>query len=483
MKFADIAKRTLACFLALIMLFSFASCAPSAPDNGENSQEGENSGNEEEETPLYTEEELAKFAEYAVRNAERALVISQATIDMYVDSTYKRTSVVKLAESCSISRTGKKSATGTASVWHYTSFMAMASRMLAITEGSDQSYYAKLYPNIYSSIKYYEGKGSVTTYNGTSSVSMYAVNRASSEGGANISGVLAVYDDQMWIIREMIYVYNLTGQEKFLEEAVRLTDICLDGWDTTEDGKGNEIGGICWGPGYSTKHTCSNAPIIVALVDLYDIYTALGDSEKAAYYLEWAEKVYAFCIKYFMMSNGIYGDLVGSSRVEEGSGKNKHYVTTSQSTGLDQSAYTYNTGAMIAGGAALYRATGEQKYYTQTRKSVRNVTKFFANSNVVDGYDLWPTGRIWFDLILLEGVLEFYDSDPEDCIKVINSFQNWLDYGYDNYLDDGFLPNNFLKGWDTKNEKDTSKDVMDQTSCATIYAELSDFYARISSGN
>ena len=470
-------SRITAALLAAVMLASFTACAVTDSGvKGEDTVTTPTQQREENKSP-YTDEEIAMYNGYAEDYAKRADVISKATVDNYVDSRlYKRQNTVSLSEVVNITKSGKLTPSGSASVWHYTSFMAMVSRMMAVSESD---YYAQLYPDVYTSIKYYEGTTSIITYNGTSQNSMYAVHRASEPGKANIAGVEAVYDDQMWIIRELIYVYNLTGNEDYLEEAVRLTGVCLDGWDTTKDAKGEEIGGICWGPGYQTKHTCSNAPLIVALVDLHDIYEAKGDGEKAEYYLNWAEKVYNFCIKYFLMGNGIYGDLVGSSRELEGSGKKRHYVTTSQSTGLDTSAYTYNTGAMIAGGAALYRVTGEEKYYKQTKKSVKAVTNFFTDAKVLDGYRLWPTGRIWFNLILLEGVLEFYDADPKDCMEVIETFRASLDYGYDNYLQDGFLPNNFLKGWDSKNTKDSAKDVMDQTSCATMYAELSAFYARL----
>ena len=462
-------KKIISLLLAMITLFGLAACTPSGKNQDTTTDQPENPS-------MYTDEEKARFLEYASRNAERADTMAKAAVNVFVNkSQYEKNGMVDLAIECTIMGSIIKGG-GTSTVWEYTSFLAMTSRLQAVT-GDD--YYDELYKNAYSTLAYYKGKGSVTTYNGTSTQSMYAVNRAERKNTANITGIAAVYDDQMWIIRELIYAYRLTGKTKYLEEAVSLTDVCLDGWDTTLDKDGNEIGGICWGPGYQTKHTCSNAPIIVALVDLYEIYTELGDNDKAGEYLEWAKKVFDFCQKYFIKSDATYGDLVGSSRKEEGSGKDRHYVTTSQSTNLDQTAYTYNTGAMISGAAALYRATGEDKYFNAAQKSVRAAKRVFGDTGALEGYTLWGlSNRKWFNLILLEGFIEFYEFDPEECLEIINSFQDMLDYSYDNYLKKGFLPYNLLKGW-TKNSEDTNKNIMEQTSVATMFAELSEFYAGI----
>ena len=464
-------KRIISLLLATVTLFGLAACAPS--DKKQNST---TEPPPEEAPNTYTDEEKAIFLEYASRNVERADTMAKAAVDVFVNKAqYEKNGMVDLAIDCTISGS-KIIGGGTSTVWEYTSFLAMTSRLQSIT-GDD--YYDELYKNAYSTLAYYKGKGAVTTYNGTSNQYMYAVNRADRKNTANITGIAAVYDDQMWIIRELIYAYRLTGNSKYLDEAVSLTDVCLDGWDTTKDKDGNEIGGICWGPGYQTKHTCSNAPIIVALVDLYEIYTELGDNDTAEEYLEWAKKVFDFCQKYFIKYDATYGDLVGSSRKEEGSGSERHYVTTSQSTNLDQTAYTYNTGAMISGAAALYRATGEEKYFNAAKKSVKAAKKVFGDTRALEGYTLWGlSNRKWFNLILLEGFIEFYEFDPEECLEIITSFQDMLDYSYDNYLKKGFLPYNLLKGW-TKNSEDTNKNIMEQTSVATMFAELSEFYAGI----
>ena len=66
------------------------------------------------------------------------------------------------------------------------------------------------------------------------------MNRSSGDmGTADVSGIMNVYDDQMWLIRELLNAYRLTGDEKFLTEAEYLTGYVLDGWDSTLDDNGS----------------------------------------------------------------------------------------------------------------------------------------------------------------------------------------------------------------------------------------------------
>ncbi len=468
-------KSLVSALLALSMLLAFAACT------AEDDPKVTTTKNNTKDEFKLSDEQISLFQGYASQNALRAKEMTDATISAYMDDmTYKRLNTVLVADKCTVSndqQTFKRK--DVCSVWGYTAFMAMISHMMPISDSANQSYYNTLYKASYDSLDYYEGTGSVMTYKEVTNCSLYAVNRAMSKGTANISGINAVYDDQMWLIREMIYVYKLTGEQAYFDEAIRLTDICLDGWDVTKDEKGNEIGGICWGPGYSSKHTCSNAPMILPLVQLSELYKEKGDQEKADYYLNWAVKVYDFCVKYFAHGQ-VYGDLVGSERKTEGSGKNAHYVTTAQSNILDTSTYTYNTGTMISGAAALYRATGDIKYQRVAVRNARGAITHFTDKKILDGYSLWPIdAQHWFNLIMLEGYIELYSVDPDVALKGIETFQKTLDYGYEHYNSKGFLPANYLTGWNMSNNKDKEKLLMDQTAAAQMFAMLSAFYSQI----
>ncbi len=416
----------------------------------------------------------AANAELSARCAERALTLGKNVIDKYLlKSKYENSRDVIFAEKLN-TKNGIK--TGTSSVWHYTSAIAMTGALAKISGGEDKQYFTDLYADSVASLQFYSGTAKTITYNGTPELTMYAVDRAAKAGKADITGIKAVYDDQMWIVRDLVRAFDRTGDGKYLDEAIRLADVCIGGWDTTKKSNGNEYGGIPWGPGYSTKHTCSNAPLIAPLVRIYEILNEKG-ADNAKYYLDWAEKIYKFCLR-FENDDGTFGDLVGSERKTVTEDGVTRYVTTTQSAGIDHSAYTYNTGTMISGGAALYRATGLEEYKNSAAKWAKASYRVFTKKGPNGEREYTSKSTLWFNLILLEGFLELAPYDSA-CGQYIDTFLTSLDYAYDNHLNKyGLLPRDYLAGWDMKNGDDVSTSIMDQAADAEIYALMSEYYGK-----
>jgi Predicted glycosyl hydrolase len=459
---------------AAILLPSILSCAA---QNGETTMTDTSASTAEQTSAANTSaaETTASAAnsnaDTAVYCAERAVELGKNIIDKYMlASKFEKSREVYFVERVSMSNGHK---VGLSSVWHYTSAMAMIGSLAAITGGDDSKYFSDLYSATFDSLQFYSGTAPITTYNGTPTLTMYAVDRAKTAGSADISGVKAVYDDQMWIVRDLVKAYDRTGEQKYLNEAIRLADLCIGGWDTSLKSGGSEYGGIPWGPGYSSKHTCSNAPLIEPLVRIYEILTEKGDTG-AKNYLDWADKIYKFCLR-FQKDDGTFGDMVGCDRKTVTENGVTKYVTTSQSSIIDQSAYSYNTGAMISGGAALYRVIGLEQYKNRAIEWASSAYRVFTKT--VDGQkEYTSTSTLWFNLILLEGFLDLaqYDSN---CDKYIKTYLTSLDYAYENNLKDGLLPRDWLSGWNTESEDDKNTSIMDQDSAAEIYALLSEYYS------
>ncbi len=407
------------------------------------------------------------------RTAARADQLARATLDLFIDKEiYDFDGEIYMYDTY---KPWGKDIEGNASVWHYTSVVAMASRLYGITEGDNKSFYEKWVEDLWCEMDWYKGKGLITSYNTTQVRTMYAVNRANLKGKANISGINAVYDDQMWILKELIYTYQRTGNEEYLKMAEELTETCLDGWDTSKNPEtGAEFGGITWGPGYASKHTCSNAPMISPLVEIYDIYKAKGDSKKAEYYLDWAEKIYDFCYATFRNSNNLYGDLIGT---DYGFNMKTGLKETVSHGSLDVTEYTYNTGTMIQGGAKLYGATGKKEYLEQAQVSAEASELIFGLKDEATGLNEYvTTSTLWFNLELLLGYIDLAKVDDSEYAPVtksyVDNFRKTLDYAYDNYYVDGVLPRNLIKGWTYGNTFDKEKNVMDSAAAAEMNAML-----------
>lgn len=394
-----------------------------------------------------------------------------------------------------------------ASIWMYTSAIEAVNAILHGLEAQKEhgnatlhdehfNRYTELLSDLYENADYYLGMFELVSYTQTKEWSIYGVNRGAGKGSANVEGIENVYDDQMWLIRELLESYRLTGNTAYLEKAEYLTDYVLDGWDTTRDADGEEIGGIPWGPGYVTKHACSNGPMVSPLVWLHELYKDKSDEithryidatdkhtrkteqvKKSDYYLDFAKKIYAWQKEHLLRSDGVYDDMMGGCT--PGSPETETVDGTTYRKGITcrdrvGPAITYNSGTMLSGAADLFRATGDNSYLTDAKKLSDDSFQYFARlGETQPGYYTYDISgfRNWFNGVLMRGYVDVY---PEygTVADYINTFQKNLDYGYENFLYEGFLPTNLLVGWSRDNGNNRTEGMFN-FAFAAEYAVLS----------
>jgi hypothetical protein len=378
------------------------------------------------------------------------------------------------------------------SIWMYTSAIEAVNAILHALEAQKEhgdatlhtehfNRYSELLHKLYDNADYYLGTFQLVSYTQTREWSVYGVNRGGSKGSAQVAGIENVYDDQMWLVRELLEAYKLTGNEQYLEKAEYLTEYVLDGWDCTRDANGAELGGIPWGPGYVTKHACSNGPMVSPLVWLHELYKEKNDEvtyryidaadkqtrvatpvKKSDYYLDFARKIYAWQKNQLLRADGVYDDMrggcsPGSPQTETVNGSLYRKGTTCQDR--VGPAITYNSGSMLSGGADLYRATGDNIYLEDAKKLSDASFQYFAKlGQTKAGYYTYDISgfRNWFNGVLMRGYVDAYPAYGT-VAGYIDSFQKNLDYGYDNFLYEGFLPTNLLVGWNRDNGKNNTE--------------------------
>lgn len=413
------------------------------------------------------------------QNLERAISIIETAISDYsADGT--------MALSMKYNPFTKQRSSNLVSIWEYTSTLeAVSASMNAMTALKDAGYsslydekfstFRSLLEKLHDGMQYYKGTFTLTSYTGTNSWSPYGVNRGSAPGTAGVDGILNVYDDQMWIIREFINSYRATGDKKYLDEAEYLASYVLDGWDCTLDSNGNENGGITWGPGYVTKHTCSNGPMISPLVWLSELYKGKTDQithgivnadktrgtkteSKETYYREMAAKIYKWQKERLLRPDGVYDDLMGGYYTGDGQPEYEtvggvRYRKNTDVPKREGPAWTYNSGTPLSGAIDLYRVTSDASYLADAKALTDASFSYFAKYGASrEGYYSYSVDNVWFHDVLLRGYLvasEYYDK-AHVCVK---SFQDNLDFGWDNYLKDGMLPISLLAGWSKDNTK------------------------------
>jgi hypothetical protein len=399
-----------------------------------------------------------------------------------------------------------------ASIWMYTSSIEAVNAVLhalkeqkanGLTTLYDAHFdrYVKQLADLYDKAEYYKGTYTLTSYTQTRDWTVYAVDRASTKGAADVTGVLNVYDDQMWLVRELIHSYQATGNADYLEQAEYLTAYVLDGWDCTLDANGNQNGGITWGPGYTTKHACSNGPIISPLVWLHEIYKDKSDAityrmiapdnsrveataPKSDFYLTMAKMVYAWQKGYLLdASTGVYADMLGgcgnNCSVSYETIDGVSYRKNTPLTKAEGTAYSYNSGTMLSGAADLLRATNESDYLTDLRfLTESSFAKFATLGYLKPGYYMMSEAvefGLWFDCVLMRGYADASKacSEADTCLK---AFQDNLDYGYTNYLYQHTLPSSLLLGWSRLDEYN-QVEALSAFAFATEYAVLAGLQA------
>jgi predicted alpha-1,6-mannanase (GH76 family) len=393
------------------------------------------------------------------------------------------------------------------SIWMYTSAIEAVNAILhALKAQKDHgnaalydehfSKYSDLLFKLYDNADYYLGTFQLISYTQTKQWSVYGVNRGGSKGSAQVSGIENVYDDQMWLIRELLEAYKITGNTVYLQKAEYLTEYVLDGWDATRNADGTERGGIPWGPAYVTKHACSNGPMVSPLVWLHELYKDKSDEvtyrfidqadkqtrlstqvKKSDYYLDFAKKIYAWQKNALLRADGVYDDMrggcsPGSPQTETVNGTVYRRGQTCQDR--VGPAITYNSGSMLSGGADLYRVTGDNAYLEDVKKLSDASFQYFAKLGQTkpEYYTYDISGfRNWFNGVLMRG---YVDAHPAygTAANYIDSFQKNLDHGYDNFLYKGFLPTNLLVGWSRDNGNNNTEGMFN-FAFAAEYAVLS----------
>lgn len=466
----------------LIALFFITAACSCSKQNGDSSGQGDN-------TPDLKEQNLLR----AMELVDNAIVHYFNESDMAMSRYYNPYTDAKSSE--------------IGSIWMYTSSIEAVNAVMKALNAAKEAGDASLYNQHYEKYKalmaklvdkmaYYKGTFTLQSFTQTREWSVYAVNRASAPGGADVAGVMNVYDDQMWLVRELIEAYELTGNKSYFDEAEYLAEYVLDGWDCTlKDGK--ERGGITWGPGYYSKHSCSNGPMVSPCVWLAEHYKGKDDTttwryiaedgrtrtsetmKKYDYYLMFAKKIYHWQKENLLYKDsGVYADnlngpvIGGNIQYEEIDGQ--YYRKPSDLNDFCGPAISYNSGTMLSGAADLYRVTGEKVYFDDMKALTDNSFRYFAKlgetkpglyTYAINGFNNWFNG------VLMRGYVDVYPF-YNGAAEPVDSFQMNLDYAYENYIYEGLLPHSLLVGWNTDRSKNNVEGMF-EFAFAAEYALLS----------
>ena len=184
------------------------------------------------------------------------------------------------------------------------------------------------------------------------------------------------YDDNVWIGLDFIDLYRATKRKKYLKRALQVWEFIMSGSDSVLGG------GIYWcEQKKQSKNTCSNAPGAVMALKLYRATKQQPYLEKAVELYEWTRR------NLYDEKECLYSDNINLKGRVSGA------------------KYSYNTGQMLQAAVLLYEMTGKEHYLLDADTLAEACAARFMQKKE-DGYCL-KLDNIWFDAILLRGILEY----------------------------------------------------------------------------
>jgi len=349
--------------------------------------------------------------------------------------------------------------TRTATCWEYIGLLSLTYKLAL----EDESYLPKLDAAM-EGLRHYRRKHADGSFAG------YAVNwnaRKDAPASEDIA-----YDDNMWLGRDFVGLYELTGDANYLALAIEVADwliaeayVDLPQAIFAQRGlpvKPEPVGSFYWSYGKDALHTCSTGPAAQFLAALYRV-----SGEQV--YLDYAKSTYNF-LSYLENNDGVFHDLLRFDKDAQNNitGIREH----------DRAVYAYNSGSPITAAMELYRITGDDEYLQDAKHWAAAADAYFARASAADGVKQYPSGdaKVWFNLILLNGYVALAPYAAETDAYIEN-MRGSINYAYDHYRSKGFmglneniLPTDWIGGFPKDGQYNPV--ALDVSAAAEIYATL-----------
>lgn len=206
------------------------------------------------------------------------------------------------------------------------------------------------------------------------------------------------YDDEEWMGLALLRAYTLSGDERYLLAAQRLWDDIQRGWN---DAYG---GGISWRKSQRDyKNAPANGPAAILAARFYLI---TGDEA----HLEWSRRIYAWLKEHLVDPNtGLVWD--GINRTGDGA--------------IDKGwLFTYNQGTFVGAAVELWRATGDEAYLVDARRTAEAAITRLVDLNGILVEDGQGDGGL-FKGILVRYLVELYKVERDE--RILASLQKNAD--------------------------------------------------------
>ena len=258
------------------------------------------------------------------------------------------------------------------------------------------------------------------------------------------------FDDNIWVGIDMVDLYMLTNETKYLDRAKLVWNFILTGTDEIMGG------GVYWKEGLNSKHTCSTAPAAVLAAKLYEV-------TQEPNYLQSAKDLYAWCKETLQdPSDYLYWD---NARLSDENDPNSAIV-------IAKEKYSYNAGQPMQAASLLYKITHEAQYLTDAQNIAGAAyNKWFIpfNSAVLgESFQILEPGHVWFQAIMFRGFIELYKINNDRTY--VTAYEKTLTHAW---LSDCRNPGTHLLNGDFRGgTAQTSWEILHEGACVEMLARL-----------
>lgn len=215
------------------------------------------------------------------------------------------------------------------------------------------------------------------------------------------------FDDNAIIGIELVEAYELLKDPKYLERCAQIVKFYKAGIDNT-------MGRALWwcesninqpGNDSSNKPACANGFATWFLMRYYEVCPEAEKTEVLA------------------LAKDLYQWLYDNLRDP---GDNLYWNSKGADGSINTTKWTYNSGAMIAGGVRLYEATGDTRYLNEAKATAKSSYDYYVRSR--NGIPLcYPTNDPWFTIQMIKSYVELESYDKSFVAKAMEVFIANLD--------------------------------------------------------
>ena len=200
------------------------------------------------------------------------------------------------------------------------------------------------------------------------------------------------YDDIGWYANAWIRAYDVTGDPKFLNEAIAIFNTMTNGWDTTCGG------GLWWNTSDNYKNAITNELFLLVASRLHR--RVANDGTGSGSYYAWAFQEW----DWFENS----GMINAQHAINDG--------LTSDCQNNGQPAYSYNQGVILGGLTELWRIDGDRAHFFSAEQIAEEAIATQVTSNGILTESCDPNcgsgdGDV-FKGVFIQGLARLYNAEP-----------------------------------------------------------------------